>query len=155
MSNVLEVRKFKKGEVIFREGQIEICMYDILYGRVGIYANYGKPNQTMLTELFAEDFFGEIGLIEVRGRSATAVALEETAVNHITQETFGDYFRNKPSQVLAIMQHMGHRIRQLTDDYLEACQTLAEVSGGGLEKNSWLKEKIHKFSKVYQDANKK
>ena len=35
------IRKMKKGEVIFKEGENQMWMYALLKGSVGIYANYG------------------------------------------------------------------------------------------------------------------
>ena len=74
------VKRFAKGEVIFKEGALESFMYDLIEGKVGIYAHYGEAGEKLLTELNAEDggaTFGEMGLIDVMPRSATAVALED------------------------------------------------------------------------------
>ena len=34
------IKTFAKGEVIFLEGAMESCMYDLKKGKVGIYADY-------------------------------------------------------------------------------------------------------------------
>lgn len=117
------LKEFEKGQVIFSEGDFEMSMYDLLQGSVGIYANYGKPEEKLLTELKAEDgaTFGEMGLLESMPRSATAVALENVQVQVVTGETFGEYFRDNPAAVMVIMQNMSQRIRALTQDYLDAC----------------------------------
>ena len=51
---------YKKGEIIFREGDPGNCMYDIFWGRVGVYTGYGTPQEKKLAELKTEDFFGEM-----------------------------------------------------------------------------------------------
>ena len=141
----METKTFKKGEIIFKQGELSDCMYDILWGEVGIYADYGTPEEKLLTTLETERFFGEMGMIEGRLRSATAVALEkDTRVKVITPETFDTYFKENPAKVLLIMQNMSHRIRELTRDYLEACRAVAEAvetEKTGKEKSSWFKEK--------------
>lgn len=63
------MKKFAKGKVIFREGEQAAipCMYDILTGVVGIYVNYGKPNQKELVVLNPDrdvSCFGEMNLVE-------------------------------------------------------------------------------------------
>ena len=150
------IREFGKGEVIFREGDYASCMYDILRGRVGIYTNYGTAEEKLLTELELGRFFGEMGMIEGRLRSATAVALEkDTRVKVITPETFDTYFKENPAKVLLIMQNMSHRIRELTRDYLEACRAVAEAvetEKTGKEKSSWFKEKVRKLTDDYERA---
>ena len=150
-----EVISFKKNEVIFKEGDMANCMYDIHFGSVGIFAGYGTENEKKLTELKADDFFGEMGMIEGYPRSATAVALEDdTKVEVITAENFGLYFHQKPAKVLMIMQHMSQRIRGLTKDYLEACQAINETVENediSEEKRSKLKEVLKRLFDAYPE----
>ncbi len=129
----LRNEKFAKGEVIFREGdQAAIpCMYDILIGAVGIYANYGKPNQKELVVLDPNrdvSFFGEMNLVEKAPRSATAVALSDCTLRVITEKDLNEYFKLRPLFVLQLMQQMSGRLRALTEDYMKACRLAAQPS---------------------------
>ena len=152
-----EVLTLKKGEVIFEKREEQNWMYDILWGKVGIYADYGTPGQKLLAELNAEEFFGEMGLIEGRARSATAVALEKgTRVKVITAETFEDYFKARPAKVITIMQHMSHRLRVLTKDYMEACGAVNEAVTAEAEnkpKSEGLKARLKQFAAAYASAS--
>ncbi len=115
--------EYEKGEVIFNEGDYEPFMYDIHNGKVGVYSDYGTPKQKLLAELGESDFIGEMGLVEDRPRSATAVALEaNTRLQAVDAETFDDYFRERPAKVLMLMQQMSGRLRQLNKEYLKACK---------------------------------
>lgn len=144
---------FKKGGVIFKQGDASDCMYDILWGKVGIYVNYGTPEEKLLTTLETEQFFGEMGMIEGVPRSATAVALtSDTKVFVITPESFQTYFQESPAKVLLIMQNMSRRLRELTGEYLEACQTVAdsvEAEKAGGEISGEQKTNLEKFSEIY------
>ena len=149
----MSTRTLKKGEIIFRQGDTSNCMYDILWGEVGIYANYGTPEEQLLTTLVTEQFFGEMGMIEGLPRSATAVALtSDTKVLVITPESFQTYFQESPAKVLLIMQNMSRRLRELTGEYLEACQTVAdsvEAEKAGGEISGEQKTNLEKFSEIY------
>ena len=106
---------YKKNQVIFTQGTYERCMYDIRFGTVGIYVNYGTKEQRELTRLGQDAFFGEMGMIEAYPRSATAVALEKgTICQRIDVDSFGEYFKTRPAKVMSIMQHMSRRIRELS-----------------------------------------
>ena len=126
-------KSFKKGEIIFHEGDESDSMFSVVSGTVGIYSQYGTPKQKLLTKLGVECFFGEMGLIEDLPRSATAVALESgTMVCIILPEDFNEYFKTRPAKVLSIMQNMSRRIRELTKDYMDACRVVtanAETDG--------------------------
>ena len=122
---------FKRGEVIFRQGDPGNCMYDILWGSVGVYAEYGTPNEKKLAELRPGDFFGEMGLLEQSPRSATVVALEnDTQVSVIMESDFRDYFAENPAKVFTIMQTLSQKLRRTTQDYLDVCRTVYETVEG-------------------------
>ena len=123
-----QVKAFGKNEVIFKEGAYEQCMYVILSGSVNIYADFGKKDEKLLTTLDAGQFFGEIGIAEALPRTATAIAAEDnTTLSEITNDNFSAYFRNEPQKTLAIMRHMSNRLRTLTQEYLDARNTIAEA----------------------------
>ena len=149
----MSTKAFKKGGVIFKQVDASDCMYDILWGKVGIYANYGTPEEKLLTTLETEQFFGEMGMIEGVPRSATAVALtSDTKVFVITPESFQTYFQESPAKVLLIMQNMSRRLRELTGEYLEACRTVAdsvEAEKAGGEISGEQKTNLEKFSEIY------
>ena len=151
------VKVFKKGEVIFKEGENQMWMYALLKGSVGIYANYGTDAEKLLVELKAEDkaYFGEMGLIDAAPRSATAVVLEDAYVNIISKDNFAEFFRERPADILAMMQNMSKRIRNLTNDYLDACRAVAEAvetEKSGKSKSDWFKKRVEKFINDYNQS---
>lgn len=123
---MIESKKFKSGEMIFRENTWEMKMYEIKSGSVGVYVNYGTEKQQKLTDLAAGRRFGEMGLIEARMRSATVVALEDTEVDVIDAEGLSEYFKNSPEKVMEILQQMSSRLRELSDDYKDTCAVITE-----------------------------
>lgn len=153
-----KIQTYQKGQIIFQEGDEANCMYDIQRGTVGIYANYGTEREKLLTKLHSEEFFGEMGLVDCEPRSATAVVLEkDTKVEIITGEAFGYFLQERPAKVLIIMQHMSHRIRDLTKDYLEVCKTVAEAvdaEKSGKSKGQGFLKKLKKFSDIYFESVK-
>ena len=123
-----QLERFRKGNVIFRQGEPGDAMYDVCDGCVGIFVNYGTTDEKKLTELQGGAFFGEMGLIDHTERSATAVALENgTRVRRISEEDLGDYLEHFPAKVILILQHLSSRLRRLTDDYIDACRTLGKL----------------------------
>ena len=119
---------YKKGEIIFREGDPGNCMYDIFWGRVGVYTGYGTPQEKKLAELKTEDFFGEMGLLDRAPRSATVVSLsDDTYLGVITESDFHEYFQENPAKVFLIMQQLSQKLRKTTQDYVEVCRTVHDV----------------------------
>lgn len=119
------VLSYKAGEIIFKAGECQNWMYLISWGKIGIYADY-EGDRKLLTTLGAEDFFGEMGMIEGAPRSATAVAMEESRCFLITEENFIEYCKEVPIKANMILQSTSQRIRDLSKDYIEACQAIGE-----------------------------
>ena len=122
------IKEFKKGDVIFREGDTGDNVYQIEEGTVSVYAGYGEDDQTLLTELGKGRFFGEMATIDDYPRSATVVANENLKVLEIRRAEIKDYFKSNPEKIIDIMKGMTGRLRALTDDYAEASHVVAELS---------------------------
>ncbi len=148
----IEERVYKKGEIIYRQNEYESCLYDILYGSVALYQNYGKKDQVLIKEMNNDGYFGEMELIEAMPRTTTAVAQERTQVRIYTAEDFGACFQEKPAMVMAIMQQLSARIRELTRQYNDACRIVAEAmeaEKAGKEKSDALQRERRKLSDYY------
>ena len=114
----------KKGEILFRQGDVEEWMYYIHQGKVGIFIAYGTENEQKVEELFSDQFVGDMGLLNDEPRSATAVTLEnETVLEMLKEEEFETFFKENPSRVFQLMGQLSHRLRRTTRNYLDACKT--------------------------------
>jgi CRP-like cAMP-binding protein len=119
------MKTYKRDEVIFRQNDFADSMYDILSGSVGIYIAYGTEDENRLAVLKAGHTLGEMGLIDLAPRSATAVALEDgTVLEEISEKEFASYFDDKPERLLEIMRQLSARVRNQTKDYEAACRIL-------------------------------
>ena len=97
-------KRYKKGEIICRPKEMVMSMYNILYGSVGVYFDYGMPEQVEVVTLQEGDFFNVISFLESRPRNTTAVALENTIVSEITYDNVSAYFREKPAKIMSLLQ---------------------------------------------------
>ena len=85
----MEDRSYRKGEIIYKEGDLRFCMYKVLSGRIAIYTKYNTPDEVVITELDSGKIFGEMEMIETFPRITTAVSLSDyTVLNVINYRTF-------------------------------------------------------------------
>ena len=121
--------KYQLNDVICRQGDPGDCMYCISRGSVAVFTDYDTPNARKLAELKEGDFFGEMSLIENEPRSATVISLtDNTVLDVITESSFMDYFESNSVKVFMIMQQLSQRLRKTTQDYLEVCHTISDVT---------------------------
>ena len=125
----MAIKTFRKGDIIFRQGDPGDCMYDVYSGKIGVYAMYGTPEQKLLMEYFPDQYLGEMGLLDHAPRSATAVALEnKTTVAEVTEEGFGEFFKKNPARVFMILQQMSQNLRRRTDELVRVCSSIKELA---------------------------
>ena len=106
-----EVKKFKKGDIIMKEGELGNCMYDITSGKVGIYKNYGLSDEVLLSEL-ENEIMGEMGYVRYEARTATAVALEDVEAVMIGDKDFEEYVSNNTERVVSFICKICDRTRE-------------------------------------------
>ena len=148
---------FSRGEIVFREGDAGDCMYELESGGVGIYHDYGGPNEKLVNTLYNTSrelmYFGEMGLLEHAPRSATVVALEDnTMLTRISEADFEAYFKKNSARLLDLMQQMCNRLRRTTQDYVEACHTAydtVETEKIGADKDRGLLDRIDQLCAFY------
>ncbi len=147
---------YNKGDIVFRQGDYAREMYEIQSGSVGVYTAYGTENEKQINVLHADDFLGEMGMIEVYPRSATAVVLEDgTLLREIDAKEFSDYFTAEPEKLLKIMRQLSERLRARTADYQEACAALNDLENSRQEpgkRSKSLLEKIKSLISFYDEA---
>lgn len=119
---------YPKGTIIYKKGEVSNCMYILHSGSVGIYYNYGEANELMLTELLPVAFFGEMGMLAGKERSATAVAKSnETYLEIVRLDDLESMFKTSPVKVDMILRHLSYRLRSLTIDYFNTCKKISEA----------------------------
>ncbi len=142
------VETFKKGTIIFREGEPGKCMYDIFTGSVNVYKDYGTPSEKLLTTVGANKFLGEMGLINDTPRTATAVVnMDNTMIMSMYLDDLEELYTTNPVKVEMLIKHMSFRIRKLTSDYVDACMLIYEVSEA--EKNGSVSDELKNRVKTY------
>ena len=122
-------KEFGRSQIIFKQGDLDICMYDIQRGKVGVYSAYGTPEEKLIAELTDGQTAGEMGIIERVPRSATAVALDDTTIlGEIREDDLKDYFLKQPEKLLLIMRDLSSHLRETNDKLAGVCKRIYESS---------------------------
>lgn len=115
---------YPRGSVIFAEGEVSGDFYVILSGSVEIAKEGvgpdGKPEHRVLVTLGPGSFFGEMATFTGEARSATTIAVEDTAVLHFNQLSAAQLLRANPQFGLDIIRTLCQRVRSLNQRLLDA-----------------------------------
>ncbi len=126
----MKEEKYRKGQIVFWQGDPGDCLYYIRWGSVAVIANYGEKNEEKLAELRTGDYFGEMGLLDHAARTATVVCLDhDTVLNRISEDEFEEFLRENPARIMDILQRLSHKLRDATKGYLEICEAVSDTVG--------------------------
>lgn len=152
----MERKNYSLGEIIFQENSYQKWMYSICEGAVDIYAAFGTPEQKKLVTLTKGQLFGEIGMIGMMPRTATAVAASDDLVlEQITYEDMETYLQAHPENIQQIMHNVSRRIRELTEDLSHVQRTVKEMLSQKEQASSAGKRMMEKLRKTLTDLNSK
>jgi CRP/FNR family transcriptional regulator, cyclic AMP receptor protein len=104
--NTIDAIQFKRGSIIFREGDEARELFVIKSGHVRIQIG----NRT-ITELGVDSIFGEMALIDSEPRSATAIALTDAELVPVSEKQFLFLVSQTPYFALKVMRVLVQRLR--------------------------------------------
>ncbi len=108
----MELKMFRKGDVIIEEGSYGTTAYVIKSGKVEV-SELVKNKKIVLAILEEGQIFGEMGLVEDQPRSATVTAFEDVQLAVLSRDRFNDLFEENPKVLLPIMKALFERLRTL------------------------------------------
>src|SRR5215475_12274952 len=92
----IQEMEYGPGSVIFREGSPGLTVMLVGKGRVQISKVGRKEKQEVLSVLEANDFFGELAVIDYGSRSATATALDRCLIGEIYRPALDRLMESAP-----------------------------------------------------------
>ncbi|MCW8862359.1 MAG: cyclic nucleotide-binding domain-containing protein [Rhodospirillales bacterium] len=103
-------KKFREGDVVFREGDPSREAYIIETGQIDLVKE-GARGTVRLATLVAGDILGEMGILDDSPRSATATAVGKVTLKIIARDDFMKALRDEPGLAASIMEKMAARLR--------------------------------------------
>jgi CRP-like cAMP-binding protein len=103
-------KRYAKGEVLIRKGDIGLGMFLIVSGRVEVF-DTRDGNRVTLATLDPGKCVGEMSLMDARPRSAHVEAIEDTECLLITRDSFNGLTRRDPEVLWGIVPLLVDRLR--------------------------------------------
>jgi CRP-like cAMP-binding protein len=125
--DILLTKEFKAGETIIREGETGEHLYLIISGSVQILKNHRNTPQQVAT-LTNGEILGEIGVLSNEPRSATAIALEDTKVVMVKDETILSALTdNNFPLIRPLTQQLVNRFKEYEQQHLANLQLIERL----------------------------
>ncbi|MCG0275125.1 MAG: Crp/Fnr family transcriptional regulator [Thermosediminibacteraceae bacterium] len=111
IKGLINTRNYKKGSVIFFEGEPGEAVYFVKSGKVKVYKADGEGREYILHFFGEGDVFAEAVLLEGGPYPATAEAVEDSTVGFIKNEDLEHLIKQTPDLAMKIIKIMASRLR--------------------------------------------
>ena len=112
LASMLVERRYRKGSVIFFEGDPGDALFIVGAGTVKIYRVAEDGREKTLAILREGDIFGEMALLDEEPRSAIAESLDATTLYALHRKEFLAFLANNPSMAIHIIKVLCGRLRR-------------------------------------------
>jgi CRP/FNR family transcriptional regulator len=112
VSSKINMKEFSRNEVILHEEDTNEFMYIILVGKVKAVQTTEEGKEIILAIHQADEFFGEISLIDGKTSSATVIAIEDSLVAIISKKNFYSLLLSQRKVLESLLQILCVRLRE-------------------------------------------
>ncbi|MCF7884935.1 MAG: cyclic nucleotide-binding domain-containing protein [Candidatus Marinimicrobia bacterium] len=123
VAKIVYRRQYEEGEIIFHKGDPGLGMYIIISGKVDIVEDKEGEIIRKYATLEANDFLGEMALLDEKERSATAIVKEECDALGFFRPDLMELLRKKPKTGNIILYNLarviGERLRQTNAELIQ------------------------------------
>jgi CRP/FNR family transcriptional regulator, cyclic AMP receptor protein len=115
LAAALRIRRFRKGETIFHQGDPGDALFIVATGSVKVVLPSDEGAEpAIVAVLGAGEFFGELAILDGAPHSATIVALEPTETLVLHRDAFLGLIDSQPELRRALLASLATEIRRLT-----------------------------------------
>jgi len=111
--------QYKKGEVIFHKTDPSTDLYIVNSGKLNAVLIDEEGDEMVLAQFEKGAFFGELSLLDGKGRSATIVADRDSELSVLKQDVFLDLLYKNPRIAVELMTTLVGRLRK-ADEMIES-----------------------------------
>ncbi len=111
LAALFEERVYGVSETIFHDGEPGDDLFLVTRGRIDLFITSDTGEKIVLAEAECGDVFGEISLLDGGPRTASAAAVEESAVLTLDRNGLFELVQRHPHVALDLLRVMGQRLR--------------------------------------------
>jgi len=111
LSTRLTAHEYKEGETVLREHEKSTNLYILVEGEVNVVLETDEI-EFVLDELQAGQFFGEMGLLDGKSRSAGVVCMSDCKMLRLSGKDFYEILKLNPSILRSLVLELCDRLRK-------------------------------------------
>ena len=125
IAQVCIAREYSAGDHIVKQGESGLGLFFITRGRVKVEIER-NGSKAIVAQLQAEDFLGELSIIDNKPRSANVICLEDTSCLLLTRDSFSKLMNKYPEIAIQMAKALAGRIRATNEKMGQPIPTSAD-----------------------------
>ena len=106
----IEHKKFKKGDIIFNEGDDATALFFMSNGRIKLYKYTTDGKEQIISVLSDGDFYGELDILKKSKYRVNAKAITDCKICTVTSRDFKELMTARPELALAVIESLTERL---------------------------------------------
>lgn len=123
VQKIVKLQTFRKGQVIWEEGDPEQGLHMIMTGKIKVSRRTRDGDPQVLAVLKKGNFIGELSLLDGRSHSASAEALMKTNMLIIKKADLDKFLEKNPKTAYKIVRDLAieisHIVRNMNDKFIK------------------------------------
>ena len=115
LASAMGTLRLNKGEVLFREGDLEDRLYIVVSGKIKLGRSGSAGRENLLAVLGPGQMFGELSAFDPGPRSSTATAVTASEVRTLEHEELMSWLTGRPEVAQGLLGQMAARLRRAND----------------------------------------
>ena len=115
LAKEMETLDFRKGEIVFNEGEPGDSLYIVTSGKIKVGRRAADGRQNLIAVMGPSDMLGELSLFDPGPRTATATAVVDTRVARLRKQALRPWLANRPEIAEQLLRVLARRLRRTND----------------------------------------
>jgi CRP/FNR family transcriptional regulator len=115
LKSATRTRRFRRGDIVFAEGEAGDALYVVIDGKVKIFRTSPDGRENMLAVLGPGEMFGELSLFDPGPRTATVAAITDCALASLAHEALRPWLAGRPELGVQLLQALAQRLRRTNE----------------------------------------
>lgn len=109
---IMDVKKFKPGHLIIREGDVGDLFYIITEGYAEVFLHDANGSDVILHVVGPGDFFGELSMLTNEPRTARVRAIDHLTTLALERDEFFNFLRTHTNAAIDVLVELGGRLHK-------------------------------------------
>ena len=119
LRQVAREQQFPAGQTVFKEGDPGDGVYLVKDGAVEISATVAPDTERVIAQVGPGELFGEMAVLELKPRSATAKAAQQSTVYFIPRDELLAMVQRSPVLAMELLREISRRLREFDQRYIQ------------------------------------